>query len=271
MPGWPSRSSGLTSLTTSGIVGSIRHALELSMTVAPRATACGASSREASAPAENRAMSTPSNASPTASADLVRLAVDRDGPAGRPPEASRRSSPTGNSRSLRTWIIVRPTTPVAPTTATVRGGSCHFGHGSAGFRSLAGHGGSIAAALPASGRDDSRVPYRTEHGRSDRHDRRRIAAPSSAPGARAARTRTARRTSVRRGSRGRVAAARAAWMRRDRPHQPRADAPAARGLVDEHVADPAERREVGHDPGEPDLAAVDEARRSRATRGSTPR
>ena len=37
------------------------------------------------------------------------------------PEASRRSSPTGNSRSLRTWIIVRPTTPVAPTTATVSG------------------------------------------------------------------------------------------------------------------------------------------------------
>ena len=36
MPGCPSRSSGLTWLTTSGIEGSIRHALELSMTVAPR-------------------------------------------------------------------------------------------------------------------------------------------------------------------------------------------------------------------------------------------
>ncbi len=121
MPGWPSRSSGLTSLTTSGIVGSIRHALELSMTVAPRATACGASSSEMSAPAEKRAMSTPSNASPTASPIWwvwPSIAIVR--PADRP-DASKRSSPTGNSRSLRTWIIVRPTTPVAPTTATVRG------------------------------------------------------------------------------------------------------------------------------------------------------
>jgi hypothetical protein len=54
-------------------------------------------------------------------ADLERPAVDRDGPAGRATRRRRRSSPTGNSRSLRIWIIVRPTTPVAPTTATVRG------------------------------------------------------------------------------------------------------------------------------------------------------
>ena len=54
-------------------------------------------------------------------ADLEIAAVDETfRPADRP-EASRRSSPTGNSRSLRIWIIVRPTTPVAPTTATVRG------------------------------------------------------------------------------------------------------------------------------------------------------
>jgi len=45
----------------------MRHAFELSITVAPRAAACGASSREMSAPALNSAMSTPSNASPTAS------------------------------------------------------------------------------------------------------------------------------------------------------------------------------------------------------------
>ena len=121
MPGWPSRSSGLTCETTSGIVGSIRQADELSMTVAPRATAAGASSFEMSAPAENRAMSTPSKASGTASAiSSVRPSTDTVRPADRP-EASRRSSPTGNSRSLRIWIIVRPTTPVAPTTATVRG------------------------------------------------------------------------------------------------------------------------------------------------------
>ena len=91
------------------------------MTVAPRATAAGASSFEMSAPAENRATSTPSKASGTASAiSSVRPSIDTVRPADRP-EASSRSSPTGNSRSLRIWIIVRPTTPVAPTTATVRG------------------------------------------------------------------------------------------------------------------------------------------------------
>ena len=107
--------------TTSGTVGSIRQADELSMTVAPRATAAGASSLETSAPAENSAMSTPSKASGTASPiSSVRPSIDTVRPADRP-EASRRNSPTGNSRSLRIWIIVRPTTPVAPTTATVRG------------------------------------------------------------------------------------------------------------------------------------------------------
>ena len=121
IPGCPSRSSGLTWDTTSGTVVSIRQADELSMTVAPWATAAGASSREMSAPAENSAMSTPSKASATASPiSSVRPSIDTVRPADRP-EASRRSSPTGNSRSLRIWIIVRPTTPVAPTTATVRG------------------------------------------------------------------------------------------------------------------------------------------------------
>ena len=63
--------------------------------------------------------------------DVERATLDRDGPPADRPEASRRSSPTGNSRSLRIWIIVRPTTPVAPTTATVRGSTVHEGHGSA--------------------------------------------------------------------------------------------------------------------------------------------
>ena len=43
MPSWAAASSGLTWLTTSGTPGSIRQALELSITVAPRATAAGAS------------------------------------------------------------------------------------------------------------------------------------------------------------------------------------------------------------------------------------
>ena len=63
IPSWPSRSSGLTWLTTSGTSGSMRHALELSMTVQPRFAASGASSLLVPPPALNSAMSTPSNAS----------------------------------------------------------------------------------------------------------------------------------------------------------------------------------------------------------------
>jgi hypothetical protein len=44
---------GLTSETTSGISGSIRHADELSITTAPAAATRGASAREACLPAEN--------------------------------------------------------------------------------------------------------------------------------------------------------------------------------------------------------------------------
>ena len=54
-----STSSGLTSLTTSGIDGSLRQAEELSMTTTPAAANLGASSREVDAPAENTAMSSP--------------------------------------------------------------------------------------------------------------------------------------------------------------------------------------------------------------------
>ena len=69
-------------------------------------------------------MSTPSKASGTASPTVrVRPPALTVFPADRP-EASKRSSPTGKPRSLRIWIMVRPTTPVAPTTATVRGWAC---------------------------------------------------------------------------------------------------------------------------------------------------
>ena len=52
-------SSGLTSETTSGTSGSLRHAEELSTTTAPAAANLGAYSREAVAPAENTAISMP--------------------------------------------------------------------------------------------------------------------------------------------------------------------------------------------------------------------
>src|SRR5207247_2656422 len=156
MPGWPSMSSGLTWLTTSGTVGSIRQAELLSMTVAPRATAGGASSREASPPAEKRAMSTPSKASPVASStSRVAPSIETVLPADRS-EASRRRSPTGNSRSRRTWIIVRPTTPVAPTTATVRFWRVMSDMAPLSL-SLAGHRGSISAG-----------PFATRAGRPPR-------------------------------------------------------------------------------------------------------
>ena len=49
----------LTSGTTSGTSGSIRHAEELSMTIAPLSATRGASSRDVVAPAENNTMSRP--------------------------------------------------------------------------------------------------------------------------------------------------------------------------------------------------------------------
>ena len=58
-PTTASAASGLTSDTTSGTVGSIRQADELSITMAPAAANFGASAFEVEPPAENRAMSRP--------------------------------------------------------------------------------------------------------------------------------------------------------------------------------------------------------------------
>ena len=121
MPSCHSRSSGFTWLTTSGTAGSMRQALELSMTVAPRRAASGASTRDVSPPAENSAISTPSKASGVASWtvwSVLPTSISR--PALRALASSRRS-PNGNSRSSSIRIIVPPTTPVAPTTATESG------------------------------------------------------------------------------------------------------------------------------------------------------
>ncbi len=57
--GMRSSSWALTSGTTSGTSGSIRHAEELSMTIAPVSATRGASSRDVGAPAENNTMSRP--------------------------------------------------------------------------------------------------------------------------------------------------------------------------------------------------------------------
>ena len=59
MPSWRARSCALTSGTTSGTLGSMRNAEELSITIAPAARAAGANSRLRVAPALKSAMSTP--------------------------------------------------------------------------------------------------------------------------------------------------------------------------------------------------------------------
>jgi len=60
-------SAPLTSATTSGTSGSIRHADELSMTVTPAAANIGASSLDVDPPAENSAMSRPDGSAVDAS------------------------------------------------------------------------------------------------------------------------------------------------------------------------------------------------------------
>ena len=109
--GMSARSSPFTSGTTSGTSGSIRHAFELSMTIAPAAATTGAQSREAGAPMLKRAMSMPLW-SATATSSTVD-AVER--PA-RPSALTRRAAdgPTGSPRSRRIWRMTPPTWPVAP-------------------------------------------------------------------------------------------------------------------------------------------------------------
>ena len=62
-------SSGLTSGTTNGTSGSMRKALELSITIAPRLAASGANVLEIEPPA-NKAISTPSKDSGVASSTI---------------------------------------------------------------------------------------------------------------------------------------------------------------------------------------------------------
>src|ERR1700730_8066230 len=61
--GMEARVSTLTSGTTRGTSGSMRHAEELSTTIAPAAATLGANSRDVDAPFENRAISIPSKES----------------------------------------------------------------------------------------------------------------------------------------------------------------------------------------------------------------
>ena len=104
--------------TTSGTVGSIRNAFDLSTTTAPARAAMGACSFDCAVPAEKKAMSIPRSASGvtfstrTASpANATLFPTERS-------DANARSSRTGNFRSSRIRRVISPAAPVAPTTAT---------------------------------------------------------------------------------------------------------------------------------------------------------
>src|SRR4029077_16881298 len=100
---------GFTSATTSGTSGSIRHADELSITVTPTAANRGACTRDAAAPAENSATSSPAG-SAVAASSTTRSAPSQGNvePADRD-EAKYRISSTGNARSARIRRITPPT------------------------------------------------------------------------------------------------------------------------------------------------------------------
>ncbi|MNY37526.1 hypothetical protein D3C86_1720950 [compost metagenome] len=110
--------SPLTSGTTNFLVGSIRQAEELSITVIPAAANNGAYSKEVPPPAENKATSgfkaiasdgvTTLYFFPLKSISLPLLRS----------EATGINSETGKLRAANTVNISVPTRPVAPTTAT---------------------------------------------------------------------------------------------------------------------------------------------------------
>src|SRR6188474_3926506 len=112
------RTSALISGTINGFVGSILHALELSITVIPASANFGAHSNEVLPPAENIAtaglaaipsvMLTTLYFFPLNSTSLPTLLSDATGI----------NSVTGKFLSARTCNILVPTNPVAPTTAT---------------------------------------------------------------------------------------------------------------------------------------------------------
>ena len=106
----------MTSLTTSGTSGSLRHADELSITVTPAAANRGACTRDIVAPAENSAISSPVGSAVSASSTSI--SWPRNGnffPCERA-EAKNRTLLTWKSRSSSSLRITWPTCPVAPTT-----------------------------------------------------------------------------------------------------------------------------------------------------------
>src|SRR5258705_1991361 len=114
-----STSRAFTSGTTSGQSASMRKALELSITTAPARAGCGANSRETEARGEKSAMSRPANESGLSRRTVTSSPMNSSFWPSLRSEASGTSSLTANSRSSSTFIISRPTAPVAPAIATL--------------------------------------------------------------------------------------------------------------------------------------------------------
>jgi hypothetical protein len=115
MPSCSSARSGFTSGTTSGTLGSMRHADDLSSTTELPRTACGTSSRLAAAPTAKKNTSTPAFASASGVASST-MPPSSSLPAERA-EAKKRTS--SKPRSRRIPRRTPPTAPVAPTTPTL--------------------------------------------------------------------------------------------------------------------------------------------------------
>src|SRR5262249_20794712 len=110
--------SALTSGTTSGTSGSMRHALELSTTTAPAFAAIGLYSRLIIAGVLDRTRSTPANASGRNASTGYVFPMNSIGLPALRSEARNLIERGGNWRSTSTCRMISPTAPVAPTTAT---------------------------------------------------------------------------------------------------------------------------------------------------------
>ncbi len=110
-----SMADGLTSLTTSGISGSLRYAELLSMTTTPASTNDWASARDVVAPAEKIAMSRPVGSAVEASSTVTSRSPKGSTVPAERAEAKKRTSSIGKSRSRRISRTATPTWPVAPT------------------------------------------------------------------------------------------------------------------------------------------------------------
>ena len=135
MPLWRRASSGLISGITSGTLGSMRKALELSTNTAPALTMAGAKRLAMSFSAAPSTMSIPSKALSSAGCTVSSRPCQSSFCPAERGEASSRSSSTGKLRSASIFIISRPTAPVAPRMATfivwflLILQSCRTGHG----------------------------------------------------------------------------------------------------------------------------------------------